>query len=185
MYQWEDGTVNYDNRYQRQAWPPSAAFLFEDLVLSMIPFSFEGFFGSTQLSLCEKEDLSETHTPQSGLSSKPNVRLPSPDSNSVGFPHVVCSSGHYTHLFLACDVRSDCLQHDPTRQSSGSDDTLMTLCTSTLATLFTCRNGVGHVPYSLVCDHTQDCLDSSDEDFCIYPSCSGRRQFECANGQVR
>ena len=171
--------MNYENRYERHAWPPSAAFVYKPPVLETLVASFD----VSLRSLCEKEDLSETGTPKNGLSGKPFVQLPSSDNDSVGFLHVVCSSGHYTHLFLACDVRSDCLQHDPLGQSNGSD-TLMALCTSILGTLFTCRNGVGRVPYSLVCDHSQDCLDSSDEDFCVYPSCSSSWQFECENRQV-
>ena len=183
MYRWEDGTVNHDNRYEVSTTPPSVAILWNAPHLHIVPLSSIGNSG-TQHILCEK-DVSETRTPRNRLSGKPRVQLPSSDSDSVGFPYIVCSSGHYTHLFLACEVRSDCLQHDPSRQSSGSDDTLMTPCTSNLATLFTCGNGLGHVPYSLVCDHSQDCLDSSDEDFCVYPSCSGSWQFECANRQVR
>ena len=184
MYQWEDGTVNHCNRYTRLAWPPSSGIMDRAGSLLIIPASHK-HPSYSKLFLCEKEEISETPTDKNGLSRKPQVWLPESDGDSISFPHVVCSFGHYTHVFLACDAQSHCMQRGPSGQDSGSNDALMTLCMSILATLFTCRTGVEYVPYSLVCDHGQDCLDSSDEDFCVYPSCSGSRQFECANKQVK
>ena len=180
MYQWEDGTVSHRNRYRKLAWPPSCGILNHAGSLEIAVMSVT----RPSLVLCEKE-VSEIGTAKNGLSGKPQVGLPKSDGDSIGFPHVVCSSGHYTHQFLACDAQSHCMQRGPSGQGSGSDDALMALCMSILATLFTCRNGVEHVPYSLVCDHSQDCFDSSDEDFCVHPSCSGRGLFECGNKQVK
>ena len=184
MYQWEDGTVGHYNRYERFAWPPSSGIIDQAGSILILPASHKDRSFSKQF-LCEKEEISETPADQNGLSGKPQTGLPKSDSDSIAFPHVVCSSGHYTHRFLACDAQSHCMQRGLSRQDSGSDDTLISPCMSILDTLFTCRNGVEHVPYSLVCDHSQDCLDSSDEDFCVHPSCSGSRVFECANKQVR
>ncbi|KAL8582325.1 hypothetical protein ACOMHN_037082 [Nucella lapillus] len=48
---------------------------------------------------------------------------------------------------------------------------------------FTCRNQMGRVPYTLVCDFQSDCCDESDEDFCQIPTCGSRREFECADGK--
>ena len=36
------------------------------------------------------------------------------------------------------------------------------------------------IPFSLVCDHSSQCLDQSDEEFCVYPPCLG---FSCVNKQ--
>ena len=176
--------MSHYNRYLRFAWPPSSGIMDRAGLLLITPASYKDSYYS-KLFLCEKEGISETPADKNVLSGKPQVRLPKFDSDSIGFPRVVCSSGHYTHQFLACDAQSRCMQRGPSGQDSGSDDTLMALCLSVLATLFTCKNGVEHVPYSLMCDHGQDCLDSSDEDFCVHPSCSGSRQFECANKQVK
>ena len=184
MYQWDDGTLSYSNRYTKFVWPPSIGIVDRAVSLLIVSTSHKDP-GYSKVFLCEKEELSDTPTAKNGLSRKPQVELPQSDDDSISFPHVVCSSGHYTHWFLACDAQSHCMQRGPSRQGGGSNDALMALCMSLLGTLFTCRNGVEHVPYSLVCDHSQNCMDSSDEDFCVHPSCSGSRLFECANKQVK
>ena len=43
---------------------------------------------------------------------------------------------------------------------------------------FQCRDNSGCVPYTLVCDHRQDCADGSDEDFCVFQSCD-ETQMTC------
>ena len=174
MHLWEDGTVVHYYRYLKFSWPPSCAGIQRPGAVEIVfaPFISDG---STRY-LCEAKDTSEAHTPKYGL-----LRTFSPFKSSLHLPHVVCSSGHYTHEFLACDVRSACQRRDTSGQSSNNEDTESALCRSRL---FTCRNGIEHVPYSLVCDHSQDCLDSSDEDFCVHPSCYDARQFECSNKQV-
>ena len=184
MYQWEDGTLSHSSRYTRLTWPPSFGIMDRAGSLLIVPASHKDP-DYNNVFLCEKEEPSDTPTAKNGLSRKPQVELPQSDDDSISFSHVVCFSGHYTHRFLACDAQSHCMQRGPSRQGSGSNDALMALCISVLSTLFTCRNGVEHLPYSLVCDHSQDCLDSSDEDFCVHPSCSGSRLFECANKQVK
>ncbi|XP_070206294.1 G-protein coupled receptor GRL101-like [Littorina saxatilis] len=40
--------------------------------------------------------------------------------------------------------------------------------------------GSQRVPYSLVCDHRQQCADSSDETFCVFAPCSGSDPLQCA-----
>jgi hypothetical protein len=47
---------------------------------------------------------------------------------------------------------------------------------------FTCNN-VQLVPYSLVCDFRPDCVDASDEDFCVYERCTGSTPFSCSDGK--
>ena len=106
-----------------------------------------------------------------------------------------CRDGHVTHEFLACDVQSACWARardaadftscrtlrDGGRTASGS-------CAASLTPLppsFPCSSGWGEVPYTLVCDHRDDCSDGSDEQFCVFPRCDGQTQFDCGNRQVR
>ena len=181
MYQWEDGTIGHQFRHDRYAPPFSFAGIFHPGTLLITSVDYTPV---SKAFLCEKEETYRGRTMEYGLSGIPQIQLPDLDNSSVGVPHAVCSAGHYTHQFLACDIQSDCRRRDPSGQGRETDDYLMTLCKSTLATLFRCRNGVEHVPYSLVCDHGQDCLDSSDEDFCAHPPCSSSGVFQCANKQV-
>ena len=141
----------------------------------------------TRSVLCEEGPPEQMSTIQNDAFSRHRLQLPKLGYSSIHFPYVVCPLGHWTHTFLACDMRSACWQRGSFRQSSGRDvrRNVPSFCRSTLSALFTCRTGVNHVPYSLVCDHSRDCPDSSDEDFCVHPSCSGSWQFECTNKQVK
>ena len=150
-------------------WPPSCAGLERAGNLLIIPTA-ETFSGFSRLFLCEKQ---EARVGDYDLPLMNQVQKVNSTSAPTGFPVASCSSGHYTHVFLACDVQSACQQRGNVGGSDGRDDSAAVLCTSTLEMLFTCRNGVEHVPYSLVCDHLEDCLDSSDENFCVHPPCSG------------
>ena len=139
--------------------------------------------------LCEKELTPEkTSENSNGESERRKIQFPKPIwSPSQHFTKIVCLSGHLTRDFLACDKKSACLQneHFMLERESGVKSKLNSLCQSSLSTLFQCRTGVERVSYSLVCDHRQDCLDNSDEDFCAYPVCVGAHQFQCVNKQVR
>ena len=181
MYQWEDGTVGHHYRYHRRALPPSWAGMDYAGLLRIIALVHTR---EVKTKLCEKEEIPEDRTQVHDLSETPDLPRPSPANSPAGFPHVVCSSGHYTHDFLACDAQTACQQGDSPGLSRGSNAVVTARCESTLATLFTCKNDVEYVPYSLVCDYNPDCLDSSDEDFCVYPPCSGSWLFECTNKQV-
>ena len=180
MYSWEDGTVGHYVNYERYALPPTCAGMERAGNLLITPVSFKST-RATRTFLCEIE---EARANEHSLSQISRTQLPNSDSASVHFAHVVCSLGHYTHEFLACDLQSVCRPRDSPGQSGRGNGTVLTLCRSMVATLFACRDGLEHVPYSLVCDHSQDCLDSSDEDFCVHPPCSGSELFECANKQV-
>ena len=186
MYLWDDGTIGHLFRHSKFVPPPSLAGIIRGATLITTSPSLLHLFGvNTRPFLCEKEEMHKGNTAEYGLSQNLQVLRPDLDNSSVGFPHAVCSAHHYTHEFLVCDKQSNCRQHHLLGQSRETDDVLMTLCKSTLATLFTCRSDVEHVPYSLVCDHSQDCLDSSDEDFCVHPSCFDSSLFECTNKQVK
>ncbi|PVD24024.1 hypothetical protein C0Q70_14493 [Pomacea canaliculata] len=90
-----------------------------------------------------------------------------------------CPSLHYTHTFLACDVKSECWA-----DKYDNSKTCSTPVTSR-PPLFSCINEIQRVPYSLVCDHRSHCSDDSDEKFCIFPSCPRKKDFfECDNKQL-
>lgn len=90
--------------------------------------------------------------------------------------YIRCPDGHVTHQFLACDVKSACWV------------TISRLpCTAPLTPLppsFLCANDGERVPYSLVCDHREDCADGSDENFCVFAPCSFSFPFHCGNNEV-
>ena len=99
-------------------------------------------------------------------------------TSQPGSKLVECPSGHVTHDFLACDLKSNCFVHDVS--SSFSCQTLFV----SFPPHFACADGTGYVPYSLVCDYRQDCRDNSDEGFCVVRPCVLAGMFECDNGQV-
>ena len=181
MFQWEDGTIAYYPKQQNYALQGSCSFLryAGDIVstwcVNYIP---------TYHALCEADGTLANIQHNADV----KVRLPSqsPANLSVPFPHVVCPSMHWTHELLACDVQSACFRPQGFRRDGTRDvrNRVTSQCQSPLSRLFPCRSGAGRVPYSLVCDHSRDCLDSSDEDFCVHPSCSDSGQFECVNMQV-
>ena len=121
--------------------------------------------------LCEIETVRNTSVSATAWRRYDLTRQPDPNL-------VTCPSGHVTHNFLACDVHSHCWVRYVSYSFS---------CHAPLASLlphFACADGVGRVPYSLVCDHRQDCRDNSDEDFCVFRSCERPGDFQCNNGQV-
>ena len=135
--------------------------------------------------LCEEEGPHQDFYPSTiGASRQRGTQRPKPTITAVNVSHVLCPSGHWTHTFLACDALSYCRGQAGSSSGRDAEANITSLCRSTLSLLFTCSRGVQRVPYSLVCDHSQDCQDDSDEDFCTYPPCSGSQQFECVNKQV-
>ena len=183
ILQWENGAVAYISRYT--------------LVISntALVSQFCGMIGLDRLSmehcdyaitntfLCKEGGTpAEIHKSDQNALGRRGFQLSKAANSSILSAFNICSSGHWTHKLLACDPRSNCYQDYQSR--SGKLRNVRSPCQTILQTQFTCRNEVGQVPYSLVCDHSQDCLDSSDEDFCVHPTCSASWQFECVNMQV-
>ena len=180
MYQWDNGVMGYLVTGMRDEGSSVCGMMTtREIVPSDCNRVSEDFF-------CENEEtLKESLSNQNDATGKRRDPFSKFSNSSALFTHVACPSGHWTHKFLACDTQTACWHNDDSERSSGSDAiSLTTLCQSPLSALFTCRDGVEQVAYSLVCDHSQDCLDASDEDFCVHPSCSGSWQFECNNKQV-
>ncbi|KAL8597276.1 hypothetical protein ACOMHN_051587 [Nucella lapillus] len=104
------------------------------------------------------------------------VSMPSP--SSWGLDNMTsCRHNHTAHTFLACDVTTNC---------SVASQEEIPKCINAFSPpvpFFTCRNQMGRVPYSLVCDFRSDCCDGSDEDFCHFPACDSKTEYECADGK--
>ena len=121
--------------------------------------------------VCEKDLKIETRT---GLQMPVLTR----NEDMQVIPFSTCPAGHVTYNFLSCDVQAACM---PNHTSS------IFFCGSSLLPsppMFKCSSQMEHVPYPLVCDYRPDCRDHSDENFCIFRSCSGE-SFQCGNKQVR
>ena len=110
-----------------------------------------------------------------------------PRPQNFPFRYAVCPLGHVTHELLACDVRSSCWSDDNnTRRAWGFPWRGPCESQRNYPPSFTCADGVTHVPYSLVCNHGDDCHDGSDETFCTFPACQGQRPLQCgASAQVQ
>ncbi|KAL8609813.1 hypothetical protein ACOMHN_052867 [Nucella lapillus] len=114
--------------------------------------------------------------------------------NTSSSPHIIpCPLNHTTHSFLACDAASACWARDVVRFSSDTatwDIPTPGTChvpdMTSLPPSYACATGSGRVPYTLVCDHRQDCSDSSDESFCVFAACRGQGLQQCGtSAQVR
>ena len=165
---WSDKTtaVYLNLTFTDARWPHCASFLGAvNESLSIVPCDLE-----LQASyLCEIVKL------KTGTSA--GIIFPTP-SDWTTESMAKCPLGHVTHNFLACDVKSNCFEGTNHR----SVGCLKGLVRS--GPYFTCRNQVERVPFSLVCDYKADCCDESDEDFCQFPACEGRKLYMCANTQV-
>ena len=178
MFRWEDGTVGTFFAFLTDSTNPACGAIIRA--------------GSMFITYCfwVIHILCEQSRPEDGIYINDqgilDIQLPRPSDPSIDLTHEVCPSGHWTHRFLACDTKSVCWLSEESAHGIERDSRskVATSCQSPLWSLFECRSGVEHVPYSLVCDHSPDCMDDSDEDFCFYPPCSDGAQFECMNKQV-
>ena len=143
--------------------------------------------------LCEEDVLKSGNSNLlTNASTKYEIKLAPPNSSLlffVDFRFVQCPAGHVTQVYRADDASSHCL---------ATGDAVYTFscglthgdCSRKLVSLpdlFECANDAQHVPYSFVCDHRRDCLDDSDENFCVFPGCGGletKNMFECDNREV-
>ena len=181
MYLWDDGTMGYLVKYKTL--PPACGVM--GRAGAVKPKRFCRLYRRAT-ALCERDKSSEMTTSQNDAPRRAGIQVPVPSDSTFDLARTVCPSGHWTHEFLACDTQSACWQQDNVRQRRGSKTrrNMMSPCQFPFSEMFTCTSGVGRVPYSLVCDHGQDCLDNSDEDFCVHPPCTGAWQFMCFSKQV-
>jgi hypothetical protein len=132
---------------------------------------------NTLVTICETENKGRTTSSLNMINKTiKTVHFPRLNRSATHRPerddYITCSSGHFTHTFLANGDKSDCCVEDT-----------CTLSSTSLPPLFPCRTQDGKVPYSLVCDHMADCWDKSDEDFCVFQPCRFE-ESDCGNGQV-
>ncbi|KAL8574516.1 hypothetical protein ACOMHN_060186 [Nucella lapillus] len=128
--------------------------------------------------LCELGKPGEANSSQEESSSMPYRQvLPDPHNQIIPFPHLACPGGHVTHIALICDSKS-CFP----QSFLSNDDLDPPSCRVDIHPLppsFVCRGGHESVAYTLVCDYRQDCVDGSDESFCVFQPCSGDRPYQC------
>ena len=185
--QWVDNSIAFYTRHlaEKVRSPACGAFPAGNVTLAELG---ECDKAATAYYLCEvsatskKEQHGENENPQ------PSIQLPLPQHqtfDSISHP-VICPEGHTTHDFLACDVASSCWADNYVISSDGLgvSDVSCAVSLSSLPPSFLCSNGRERVPYTLVCDHRQDCSDRSDEDFCRFPPCCAGSQLQCSNQQV-
>ena len=175
--QWTDGTIAYMFEIQQKL---SASRKWKRC--SLIDLESRTFNGFPLILIpCEKP-IGKAFVCEKKLKAEKRTGLQMPvlprNVESQVVPFSTCPAGHVTHNFLSCDLQAVCM---PNHTSS------ISFCGSSLLPpppMFKCSSQMEHVPYPLVCDHRPDCRDHSDENFCIFRSCSGE-SFQCGNKQVR
>ena len=170
---WVDNTLAYNANYE--IYIDSAVFLCGAIVgddYEKVSISFE--CQSRQLPprtklLCEIDLHEEKKQSQ-------RIELVYPQNKHFRVPHTICSNRQVTLAFMPCQGSSP-------DSFVISDDKLGSSRTSSPfdqeAPSFLCSNSVQYVPYTLLCDHRQDCADNSDEDFCQFRPCSGTTPLQC------
>ncbi|KAK7461240.1 hypothetical protein BaRGS_00038715, partial [Batillaria attramentaria] len=132
--------------------------------------------------LCELEQNGATPQVNHHSASRIHFSADPAHQRDVSSGLVVCPKGHVTHGFLACDVRCSCWAEAYNGDVSTWGIPTRRACPAPMTSLppsFSCRNGLQRVPYSLVCDHRQDCGDASDEDFCQFAPCGADTPVQC------
>ena len=132
--------------------------------------------------LCEIEPEAEDVHQRNALLKNSSTIFSSKTLSALAIPNVACREGHLTHVFLACDAKASCwMERYGVLDNKGIPSS--TSCPAPLTSLppsFKCASGSEHVAYSVVCDHRYDCTDSSDEDFCVFPPCTGNTPLLCS-----
>ena len=189
--QWVDGTVYYNVNVTTLKRPS----MYEDLCAALVVYDRgqtvtvkECWYEWCDGFLCEQKIQSENSAP-----SLP-VNFPKRNESFDALPQshpslVMCLARHMVYAFLACDAQSSCgvnqspgrcqvvtmdsrMKHTDNRHSrtlqGESRDTESKPEGNTLMSvyMFQCHEYGGTIPYTLVCDFREDCVDRSDETFC-------------------
>ena len=175
VYQWTSGSVNYHGAFlPKFPYPACAAYTDISKKWREMFIHCKGdVYSARKYCLCE--DKPTERRAQKDVSTQ-SVQLHSANiSSSSSIRLVQCSSGHSIQLFVSCEPRSECAPVSESRATSSR-------CPSTL---FACETSRDHVSYTLVCNNRRDCLDGSDETFCVfkwdekvtYNECDTRKVF--------
>ena len=173
--QWTSGSVNYHGSFfPTFHYPACGAYTYRRMKWREMFFRCDtDFYLARAYSLCE--DKPTERRAQEDVSTQ-SVQLHSANiSSSSSIRLVQCSSGHNIQLFVSCEPRSECAPVSESRATSSR-------CPSTL---FACETSRDHVSYTMVCNNRCDCLDGSDETFCVfkwdenvtYNQCDTRKVF--------
>ena len=117
-----------------------------------------------------------------GYSAVSRLRVTTSKIRTTELGLVLCKDGHLVFNFLSCCSQGQCVtdvvRSYRTISVQGSKlslkpEGMKNGAVSTIA-LFICANKRTTVPYTLVCDFTQDCSDQSDENFCTHHLCVRR-----------
>ena len=184
MSRWIDNVINYSIRGKEATMPLSvggkacsAYNRFNDFD-TKLSFSFcTGIYLNNYV--CEKP--AHRTNDESGLDRTSLFPAEQP-KNKLAMPFIRCPSRHVTHDFLACHGQSRC-RTDPSKSRCFFSSSAITSEELTSFTLkFPCVTVKERIPYTFVCDYRKDCVDASDEVFCVHanPNCTG---FTCENGQ--
>lgn len=162
VYQWTSGSVNYHGDFRpRNQYPACGAYSDKSKKWrERVIRCYEDFDLARAYSLCEDKPT-ERRSQKDVSTQSVQLQLHSANiSSSSRIRLVQCSSGHSIQLFVSCEPRSECA---PVSESTATSSR----CPSTL---FACETSRDHVSYTLVCNNRRDCLDGSDETFCVYES---------------
>ena len=193
---WESSSIAYHARTLAEVKQPLCGSLKKRLPFN-IPFVMQhcnsNIFGYVLCELDINTNLAATmtarHLLEMGHSDTNHTTLPTnlswPLANLIS-----CPAKHLTFSFLACDVLSQCyVENDDViymEQSQGYHLPTPSACLANLTSLppsLLCESGGHRVPYTLVCDHRDDCGDDSDEDFCVFPFCDTTVSVQCSSSK--
>ena len=180
LWQWTDGTIAlyYDFDWHLQFSPTYCAAYHEDIddnpLLSINALRVIKCDSQLKIDfLCEIPSKSDLHLQSVQLS---DILLPKPVKPASDIQGIVeCNDRCAAWQFLGCDSSSGVRDSEGTPPCPHDRRDLDSLW-------FQCRDNSGCVPYTLVCDHRQDCADGSDEDFCVVQPCT-YTQSACRDGR--
>ena len=185
MWQWSDSTVVFYNRYPvLLGGEPACTLLSRKLQTgTFIPAWHQGFCdGKGDVArwlsgsfLCEVTNIVAHVEPLSFHLNATTNHSVSNATSPTALRLAVCPSREMTFTFLAC-------QHTCWAKGYGTVYTCHAPVTPA-PPMFLCSDEVERVSHSVLCDHRPDCSDSSDEDFCVFPTC-GLGEVSCGMKQV-
>ncbi|KAL8576731.1 hypothetical protein ACOMHN_065975 [Nucella lapillus] len=144
MSMWADGTVVYYMKAHFVFDRKCGVFMYLGALdlISQYLTCFEIYY-STDF-LCELESVSQ----QQRASEEAYIRMKPVLNQTLPMPYVQCPASHLTHVFLACEVQSECwqLQHSDDKIGGISSMTSWPALLTSLPAMFTCSSDVQSVP---------------------------------------